>query len=43
MSLWQFMACVEGWNRANGSEEKPQAMSDTEFEALVESVDNTYG
>lgn len=40
---WEFACAVEGWNKAKGSEDMPQAMSDTEFGTLVESVDNTYG
>jgi hypothetical protein len=35
-SLWQFAACVDGWNKVHGAEPKPEAMSDAEFDAMVE-------
>jgi hypothetical protein len=34
MSLWQFSACVEGWNKANG-DGRPDAPTDDEFDAAV--------
>lgn len=36
MSLWQFAAVIEGWNRAHGAEEGPPSMTGDEFDALVE-------
>lgn len=37
MSLWQFFACLDGWNAAHGGEKK--AMSDAEFEAASRAYD----
>lgn len=34
MTLGQFLACLDGWNRAHGAPEKPGAPSDEEFEAM---------
>jgi hypothetical protein len=28
MSLWEYMACADGWKQAHQSEEKAPAMSD---------------
>lgn len=38
MSLFQFAACVDGFNRANGGEDGPQAPTDEEFRAAVATV-----
>ena len=35
-SIWQFAACVDGWNRVHGSEPKPEAPSDAEFDAMLD-------
>jgi hypothetical protein len=35
-SIWQFAACVDGWNKAHGGEPKAEAPSDREFEAMLE-------
>lgn len=35
MSLWQFLACLDGWKAANGVEEKPPAPSADEFHDMV--------
>jgi hypothetical protein len=35
-SFWQFAAAVDGWNRVHGAEPKPQAPSDAEFDAMLE-------
>jgi hypothetical protein len=35
MSLWQFAACVEGWNRANGGEDEVEPPTAEEYEDLV--------
>jgi hypothetical protein len=35
MSLWQFAACVDGFNRANGAESEPDAMNPSEFDDLL--------
>lgn len=40
MSLWEFTAAVSGWIKANAPEEKPEAPSDAEFDAMVI---NSYG
>lgn len=34
MSLFQFSAYVQGWNRSQGGD-KPAAMTDDEFDALL--------
>lgn len=34
MTLGQFMACVDGWNRTHGPADKPEAPSDDEFEEI---------
>lgn len=36
MMLWEFAACVDGWNRAQGGEDKPPFMSDDRFDAATE-------
>lgn len=36
MSLWEFVACLDGWKAAHGVEEKPQAPSADEFYDMVE-------
>lgn len=35
MSLWQFLACVDGWKTANGVEERPEAPSPDEYRDMV--------
>jgi hypothetical protein len=35
-SFWQFAAAVDGWNRVHGSEPKPEAPSDAEFDRMLE-------
>lgn len=32
MMLWEFAACVNGWNRAQGGGDKPDPISDEDFE-----------
>jgi hypothetical protein len=34
--MWQFAACVDGWNKAHGGEPKLEAPSDDEFDAMIE-------
>jgi hypothetical protein len=41
MSLWQFAACVDGWNRAHGAKDGPGAMSDEDFAQALEAIDST--
>lgn len=36
MSLWQFAASVDGWNRAQGGEEPIEAPSAAEYYEMVE-------
>lgn len=36
MSLYEFAACADGWNAANGAEEALDAPSPDEFHAMVE-------
>jgi hypothetical protein len=35
-SLWQFAACVDGWNRTHGAEPKPEPPTDEEFDEMLE-------
>lgn len=35
MSMWQFAAAVDGWNRAQGGEEPISAPSTEEFYDMV--------
>jgi len=35
-SIYQFAACVDGWNKVHGSEPKAEAPSDDEFDAMLE-------
>jgi hypothetical protein len=39
MSLWEFTACVDGWNRAHG-DNKPEPPSDEEYDALLAQFDH---
>lgn len=34
MTMWEYMACVQGWNRANGGETGGSQMSDEDYDAL---------
>lgn len=34
MTMWEHMACVKGWNRANGSGDKGIPMTDQDYDAL---------
>jgi hypothetical protein len=36
LSLWQFAACVDGWNKAHGGEPEPEPPSDDDFNAMIE-------
>jgi len=36
MTLWQFAACIDGWNRAHQPEDKLEPPSDEEFDAMKE-------
>lgn len=38
MSMWQLAACIDGWNKAQGGGNKPEAMSAEEFHAMSQSV-----
>jgi hypothetical protein len=35
MTLWEFAACVDGFNRANGGDERPEPMTPEEFDEAV--------
>jgi hypothetical protein len=35
MSLWQFAACVDGWNKAQGSEEVIEPLTEDEFDDMM--------
>lgn len=34
-SLWELIAAVDGFNRANATEEQIEPMSDAQFDALL--------
>ena len=34
MTMWEYMACVQGWNRANGGATGGSQMSDEDYDAL---------
>lgn len=36
MMLWEFAACVRGFNRVHGGEEPPPVMTNDEFDDLLE-------
>lgn len=38
MSLWQFFACLDGWNAAHGGDQNKE-MSDAEFQAASRAFD----
>lgn len=38
MSIWQFLACKDGWDRAHGGEEGKE-MSDADFQAASDVYD----
>ncbi|UEM17346.1 hypothetical protein J4G43_025790 [Bradyrhizobium barranii subsp. barranii] len=35
LSLWEIVAFIDGYNRANADPEKPEAPSDDEFDAML--------
>lgn len=35
MTPWQFAACVEGWNKAQGGNDKPPGMSPDRFDQIL--------
>lgn len=35
MSLWQFAACVDGWNAAHGAESEDEPPTPDEFHDMV--------
>jgi hypothetical protein len=35
LSLWEIVAFIDGYNRANADPEKPEAMSDDEFDDML--------
>lgn len=39
MSLWEYAASVEGWNRAQSPEELPDKLSASEADALAGLLD----
>lgn len=34
MTMWEYMACVKGWNRVNGGGDAGTPMSDEDYDAL---------
>jgi hypothetical protein len=36
MSLWEFAACTDGFNRAHGGDEKPEPPTEAEFYDMLE-------
>jgi hypothetical protein len=41
MTLWELAACVDGFNKANGSDDHPQPMSGEEFDEAVANLNWT--
>jgi hypothetical protein len=37
-SFWQLGVCVDGFNKANGAEDKIEPPTDAEFDALLEDL-----
>ncbi|MCK1684242.1 hypothetical protein IVA87_33870 [Bradyrhizobium sp. 147] len=35
LTLWEIVAFIDGYNRANADPEKPEAMSDDDFDAML--------
>lgn len=35
LTFWEFAACIDGYNRANGADEMPEPMSGEEFDEAV--------
>lgn len=35
LTLWEIVAYVDGYNRANADPEKPDAMSDDDFDEML--------
>jgi len=35
MTLAEFSACVDGWKRANGAEDRPEPPSDEKFAQML--------
>ena len=42
MSMWEFAACAEGFNRAHG-DGKPKPPTEDEFDDALTQWDNVYG
>lgn len=37
MTPWQFAAAVDGWNKAQGGDDKPTPMSNDRFDSILKS------
>lgn len=37
MTPWQFASCINGWNKAQGGDDKPAPMSGSRFDELLKS------
>lgn len=35
LTLWEIVAFIDGYNRANADPEKPEAMTNEDFDALL--------
>ena len=42
MTMWEYMACINGWNRANGASASTP-MSDDDYDALCKLGDMWNG
>jgi hypothetical protein len=43
MTLAEFYACIDGWKRANGAEDKPPPPTDQEFDEMQAEIDRAEG
>lgn len=45
MTMWEYMACVQGWNRSqsDGKGHRGKPMTDDEYDALCEKMEQLNG
>lgn len=39
MSMAEFFACAEGWNRVHGAPEKPEPPSDSNVQKMLDKIE----
>lgn len=42
MSVWEFAACVDGWNKAHG-DNKPEPPTEEEFDEILRNFESRFG